>query len=104
MWSNVRLFITGNQAKIQSADVALVHPSPVSFTACFTRATPLVYFHPRHIFATKQLFLNQAQLKPERVAALRKAVPDLTDDDVEYMQRCPYRRELVAARCGGAAE
>ncbi|CAM9988753.1 unnamed protein product [Sphacelaria rigidula] len=42
-----------------------------------------------------QLFLNQAQLKPERVAALRKAVPDLTDDDVEYMQRCPSFDDAV---------
>lgn len=38
-----------------------------------------------------QLFLNQAQLKPGRVAALRKAVPALSDTDLEHMQRCPYR-------------
>jgi cyanate lyase len=40
---------------------------------------------------TAQLFYNQAQLKPERVEKLKKAVPDLLDDDVKTMQRVPFR-------------
>eukprot|EP00904_Undaria_pinnatifida_P008165 jgi/Undpi1/4479/HiC_scaffold_17.g07833.m1 len=38
-----------------------------------------------------QLFLNQAQLRPERVESLRKVVPELSDSDISDMQRCPYR-------------
>lgn len=38
-----------------------------------------------------QLFLNQAQLRPNRVDALRKVVPELSDSDLSDMQRCPYR-------------
>ncbi|CAN0549731.1 unnamed protein product, partial [Laminaria digitata] len=38
-----------------------------------------------------QLFLNQAQLRPNRVSALRKVVPGLSDSDISDMQRCPYR-------------
>ncbi|KIZ06424.1 cyanate lyase [Monoraphidium neglectum] len=40
---------------------------------------------------TAQLFFNQQQLQPNTVAALRKAVPALTDDDVDDMQRVPHR-------------
>lgn len=40
---------------------------------------------------TAQLFYNQQQLQPNTVAALRKAVPALTDDDVAVMQRVPHR-------------
>lgn len=41
--------------------------------------------------ARTQLFLNQAQLKPNRVDALSKAVPELGETELEAMQQCPYR-------------
>ncbi|KAI8467914.1 MAG: cyanate lyase C-terminal domain-containing protein [Monoraphidium minutum] len=40
---------------------------------------------------TAQLFHGQQQLQPNTVAALRKAVPSLGDDDVAAMQRAPQR-------------
>eukprot|EP00246_Nothoceros_aenigmaticus_P013876 TRINITY_DN5012_c0_g1_i2.p1 TRINITY_DN5012_c0_g1~~TRINITY_DN5012_c0_g1_i2.p1 ORF type:complete len:167 (+),score=34.92 TRINITY_DN5012_c0_g1_i2:280-780(+) len=40
---------------------------------------------------TAQLFHRQAPLKPTAVAALRKAVPTLTDDLIEEMQVIPLR-------------
>lgn len=43
-----------------------------------------------NVYAT-QLFFNQQQLQPATVAALRKAVPALTDEDVAHMQRAPHR-------------
>ncbi|CAN0478667.1 unnamed protein product, partial [Scytosiphon promiscuus] len=38
-----------------------------------------------------QLFLNQAQLRPNRVDALRKVVPELSDSDLSGVERCPFR-------------
>ena len=40
---------------------------------------------------TAQLFYNQAQLKPGRVEALKKAVPELTEEQLSVMQKCPFR-------------
>ena len=40
---------------------------------------------------TTQLFHNQQQLQANTVAALRKAVPGLSDSDVAAMQRAPHR-------------
>lgn len=41
--------------------------------------------------AHAQLFLNQAQLKPDMADALKKAVPSIDDSDIEAMMRYPYR-------------
>eukprot|EP00252_Welwitschia_mirabilis_P009657 TRINITY_DN2235_c0_g1_i3.p1 TRINITY_DN2235_c0_g1~~TRINITY_DN2235_c0_g1_i3.p1 ORF type:complete len:133 (+),score=28.38 TRINITY_DN2235_c0_g1_i3:328-726(+) len=38
-----------------------------------------------------QLFRRQAQLKPETVDSLRKAVPGLSDDHIRAMMRPPFR-------------
>lgn len=38
-----------------------------------------------------QLFYGQQQLQPNTVAALRAAVPGLSDADVEAMQAIPHR-------------
>ena len=38
-----------------------------------------------------QLFHNQAQLKPNTAAALRKAVPSLTEDHIKEMSKAPVR-------------
>eukprot|EP00884_Botryococcus_braunii_P014112 jgi/Botrbrau1/22701/Bobra.0132s0040.1 len=40
---------------------------------------------------TAQLFYGQAQLKPDREASLRQAVPALTQDQVDAIKRCPNR-------------
>mmetsp|Transcript_35976 Transcript_35976/g.88526 ORF Transcript_35976/g.88526 Transcript_35976/m.88526 type:complete len:228 (+) Transcript_35976:22-705(+) len=40
---------------------------------------------------TTQLFLGQAQLKPARADALKKAVPGISDADLKAMQRAPMR-------------
>lgn len=40
---------------------------------------------------TAQLFYNQAQLKPDRVEKLKKAVPDLSEEDLKIMKRVPFR-------------
>eukprot|EP00877_Chromochloris_zofingiensis_P013706 jgi/Chrzof1/858/Cz01g31180.t1 len=40
---------------------------------------------------TAQLFYNQQQLHAETVAALRKAVPALKDEDIADMQDAPFR-------------
>eukprot|EP00879_Flechtneria_rotunda_P012693 GHRR01013254.1.p1 GENE.GHRR01013254.1~~GHRR01013254.1.p1 ORF type:complete len:143 (+),score=41.06 GHRR01013254.1:226-654(+) len=40
---------------------------------------------------TAQLFHNQQQLQPNTAEALRKAVPALTDEDVDAMMRAPLR-------------
>lgn len=40
---------------------------------------------------TTQLFYGQQQLQPNTVAALRAAVPDLDDEDIESMMRAPMR-------------
>jgi hypothetical protein len=37
------------------------------------------------------LFLVQQQLQPNTVSALRKAVPELTEADVQAMMRAPMR-------------
>ncbi|KAG5178053.1 cyanate lyase C-terminal domain-containing protein [Tribonema minus] len=38
-----------------------------------------------------QLLLNQAQLKPHTAEKLAKLLPELTQDDLKAMQRCPMR-------------
>lgn len=40
---------------------------------------------------TAQLFYNQAQLKPDRVEKLKKAVPEIKEDDIKIMKRVPFR-------------
>eukprot|EP00903_Cladosiphon_okamuranus_P016232 g14975.t1 len=54
-------------------------------------ASPIPTWHRYYYRYVAQLFLNQAQLKPNRVDALRKAVPELGESDLEIMQQCPYR-------------
>uniref|UniRef100_A0A7S0RVE6 Cyanate hydratase n=1 Tax=Chlamydomonas leiostraca TaxID=1034604 RepID=A0A7S0RVE6_9CHLO len=39
-----------------------------------------------------QLFYNQSQLKQGQAAALKKAVPSITDEDMAHMMRAPTRR------------
>ncbi len=38
-----------------------------------------------------QLFTHQAQLKPATAERLKKIVPNISDDDLKLMQRCPMR-------------
>lgn len=33
----------------------------------------------------------QAQLKPDRVEALKKAVPEIKEEDIQVMKRVPFR-------------
>lgn len=40
---------------------------------------------------TAQLFMNQAQLKPDKVKKLKEIVPGITDDDLAAMQHIPFR-------------
>lgn len=35
--------------------------------------------------------LSQAQLKPDRVEKLKKAVPEIKEDDIKIMKRVPFR-------------
>lgn len=52
---------------------------------------------------TTQLFYGQQQLKPDTAVALRRAVPALTDDDVAFMQRAPFRSfdsNIIQVRSG----
>ena len=38
-----------------------------------------------------QLFTNQAQLKPAKAEKLKALVPNISDDDLKTMQKCPTR-------------
>lgn len=40
---------------------------------------------------TAQLFMNQAQLKPDKVKKLKEIVPAISDEDLAAMQRFPFR-------------
>ena len=40
---------------------------------------------------TCQLFLGQAQLKEATALKMKAALPDLADEDIEAMQRAPFR-------------
>ena len=40
---------------------------------------------------TAQLFLGQAQLKPETASKLQALLPDISSVDIEAMQGCPMR-------------